>query len=48
LDSNLEDKDSEPQFMDYKLQMKLDYMASTQGEAARSSVLNKIISTLRW
>jgi len=33
------------QFMHYKLQMKLDYMASTQAEVACSSVLNKIIST---
>jgi hypothetical protein len=33
------------QFMHYKLQTKLDYMPSTQAEAAHSSGLNKIIST---
>jgi len=33
------------QFMHYTLQMKLDYMASTQAEAAHSSVLDTIIST---
>jgi hypothetical protein len=33
------------QFMHYKFQIKLDYMASTQAKAACSSVLNKIIAT---
>ena len=33
------------QFMHYTLQMKLDYMASTQAKATHSSVLNTIIST---
>ena len=33
------------QFMHYKLQIKLGYMASTQAEATHSSVLNTIIST---
>jgi len=32
------------QFMRYKPQIKLDYMASTQAEATHSSVLNTIIS----
>lgn len=33
------------QYMDYELQRKLDYVASTHTEAAHSFVLKKILST---